>query len=180
MSDTSADEDIGFAALPGWLQGTILAVTGLTLLWTYLPTWQFVLLWMIPLGALAIFGYRQVDEHGSVGTALRELRTSWEKKKEEAERADPPTSYQTSKLKNAVGLRCEVPDCGTQRSLHVHHITPRSEGGGNELGNLIVVCRNHHADCENGSFNRTQQREMIRGDRFQDDSVKDYWRSSVD
>jgi predicted restriction endonuclease len=58
-------------------------------------------------------------------------------------------------------------------------MTPRSQGGGNELTNLIVLCRNHHADADAGSLSRSVLRELIRGDRFQDEGVKEYWAKSA-
>ena len=42
------------------------------------------------------------------------------------------------------GWRCLVPGCTSRRSLHVHHLVPRSEGGGDEESNLITLCAFHH------------------------------------
>jgi hypothetical protein len=41
--------------------------------------------------------------------------------------------------------RCTVPGCRAARNLDVHHIQFRSDGGGNELSNLLTVCSGHHA-----------------------------------
>lgn len=35
-------------------------------------------------------------------------------------------------------------NCGSDKDLHVHHVTPRWDGGGNELQNLMTLCRNCH------------------------------------
>lgn len=40
------------------------------------------------------------------------------------------------------GGRCRV--CGTKQNLHVHHIHYRSEGGKDDLDNLITLCVDHH------------------------------------
>ena len=40
---------------------------------------------------------------------------------------------------------CAVPGCRSARNLDVHHIQFRSDGGGNELSNLLTVCSGHHA-----------------------------------
>lgn len=177
MTDTSTKEDVD--DLPVWMKAIVGIIVVVAILWAYLPTWQFILLWVVLFGAIGLGAYKYLDKHGSLRAAFENLRDTFQKKKERAERVEPLTGYASSKLKTAVGLTCEVPRCTTQRSLHVHHIKPRSQGGTNRLSNLIVVCRNHHADCDNGAFNRTQQREIIRGDRFGDESIKDYWRKSV-
>ena len=39
-------------------------------------------------------------------------------------------------------FRCRY--CGTEYGLHVHHIKYRSEGGSNDLSNLITLCFKHH------------------------------------
>lgn len=43
--------------------------------------------------------------------------------------------------------RYECQECGaTNRTLHVHHITPISEGGGHRLSNLEALCESCHAE----------------------------------
>ena len=41
------------------------------------------------------------------------------------------------------GYQCAV--CGDPRRLQVHHITKRSQGGGNEQMNLVTLCDRCHA-----------------------------------
>lgn len=41
------------------------------------------------------------------------------------------------------GYACAL--CGDPRNLHIHHVIPRSEGGGNCPHNLIALCRYCHA-----------------------------------
>jgi hypothetical protein len=42
------------------------------------------------------------------------------------------------------GYQCAVPTCRTILSLDIHHIDQVSEGGGNDLTNLIALCPTHH------------------------------------
>ena len=42
------------------------------------------------------------------------------------------------------GHRCRAPGCLNTRFLEVHHIKPRTKGGGNEAGNLITLCSACH------------------------------------
>lgn len=182
LTTTREDDALGWSDLPGWLQALIVATIVVYGSWLWMPTWQFYLLWggtiAFVLALLYLFVQRHEDPIQALSAVARALVNPGERS-DSVETVPRLSSYQKSKLKNAVGMECEVPGCTTKRSLHTHHITPRSEGGANGLSNLIVVCRNHHADCDNGSFNRTQQREMIRGDRFADDGIKEYWRRSI-
>lgn len=43
------------------------------------------------------------------------------------------------------GNICQM--CGTEKDLSIHHIVPRSVGGGNENHNLITLCN----DCHEGT-----------------------------
>jgi hypothetical protein len=42
------------------------------------------------------------------------------------------------------GDRCTVPGCRSAQFLDIHHIVPRSEGGGHEPENLTLLCGAHH------------------------------------
>jgi hypothetical protein len=59
-------------------------------------------------------------------------------------------------LRRAVLLRdqhrCQVPGCKNTTFLDVHHIQLRSEGGGNEVGNLITICGCHHRATHRGAL----------------------------
>jgi hypothetical protein len=58
----------------------------------------------------------------------------------------------SQKLKHEVILKyngqcaskCGGKRCNATRDLHIHHIEPVSEGGKDELDNLILLCGNHH------------------------------------
>ena len=43
------------------------------------------------------------------------------------------------------GYACAL--CGDPRHLHLHHVMPRSRGGGNSPMNLITLCRYCHANA---------------------------------
>jgi len=40
--------------------------------------------------------------------------------------------------------RCRAPGCNHGRFLEVHHVNPRSRGGGHELENLVTLCSGCH------------------------------------
>lgn len=42
------------------------------------------------------------------------------------------------------GFACAL--CGDPRHLHLHHVLPRSHGGGNSPMNIITLCRYCHAN----------------------------------
>jgi hypothetical protein len=44
-------------------------------------------------------------------------------------------------------FRCIVPGCSSRAGLDDHHITFRSQGGGNELPNNTSTCHLHHCQC---------------------------------
>ena len=46
--------------------------------------------------------------------------------------------------------RCVVPGCRNATYLDVHHLNLRSEGGGNEPDNLVVLCGAHHGALHRG------------------------------
>lgn len=55
----------------------------------------------------------------------------------------------SAQLKHAIFNRdqgqCGFKKCGERKWLHMHHIQPLSMGGKNELGNLMLICSNHHS-----------------------------------
>ena len=66
------------------------------------------------------------------------------------------TSTITPRLRRQVLARdhhsCTVPGCRSARNLDVHHVRFRSDGGGNELSNLLTVCSGHHAQLHAGQL----------------------------
>jgi hypothetical protein len=52
------------------------------------------------------------------------------------------------------GYRCAVPTCRSSLSLDVHHITQKSEGGTDEIENLIVLCPTCHAAFHRGTYSK--------------------------
>jgi len=52
------------------------------------------------------------------------------------------------------GYRCAVPTCRNILAIDLHHIVEVSEGGGNELSNLIALCPTCHALFHRGTISR--------------------------
>jgi HNH endonuclease len=48
--------------------------------------------------------------------------------------------------------RCGVPGCTNATFLDLHHIQPRSEGGGNDAANLLGICGAHHRAVHRGQL----------------------------
>lgn len=76
-------------------------------------------------------------------------------------------------LKEAANYKCQFPDCGIQIKkrgggfyIEVAHIQPISKDGQSVLGNLIVLCPNHHKEFDFGDLKineRTQSLSEISG-----------------
>jgi hypothetical protein len=48
--------------------------------------------------------------------------------------------------------RCTVPGCTHATFVDVHHVQPRSEGGGNDASNLSTLCSAHHRATHRGEL----------------------------
>jgi hypothetical protein len=59
------------------------------------------------------------------------------------------------------GWRCMAPGCTSRRHLEDHHVTYRSQGGGDELANRVCLCRFHHQRGEHGGLLRCRGRAPI-------------------
>jgi hypothetical protein len=64
---------------------------------------------------------------------------AWQLRDPRARRPDPVLERD--------GYRCAVPGCTSRRSLHVHHVRFRSQGGADAPANLITLCAFHHQRC---------------------------------
>ena len=73
-------------------------------------------------------------------------------------RSIPPSRRRAVLLRD--GHRCRVRGCASTGFLEVHHIKPRSEGGSNELENMIVVCSNCHRQLHEHGGPARLQREL--------------------
>jgi hypothetical protein len=79
-------------------------------------------------------------------------------------RVDGPPQRVTSEIPPAIRRqvlrrdhgRCCVPGCRGSKWLEIHHIFPRSQGGGHDPANLITLCGAHHRAHHEG-------RLLIRG-----------------
>ena len=63
------------------------------------------------------------------------------------------------KLKEASQFRCQFPSCDAQIRtkqgglyIEVAHIQPVAKGGQSTLGNLLVLCPNHHKEFDHGAL----------------------------
>jgi len=74
-------------------------------------------------------------------------------------------------LKEACGYRCQFPGCGVRIPkrdggyyIEVAHVTPVHAGGRSRLGNLLVLCPNHHKELEHGKLGISEQtRTWLKG-----------------
>jgi hypothetical protein len=74
-------------------------------------------------------------------------------------------------LKELCDFRCQFPGCGVKIPkrgggfyIEVAHIQPLSKGGSSVLGNLLVLCPNHHKEFDYGDLKIFEQKvEHIRG-----------------
>jgi len=58
-------------------------------------------------------------------------------------------------------ILCEI--CG-RKAVDIHHIIFRSQGGTDEIGNLIGLCRDHHEKAHSGEIHAqvlTARHEMF-------------------
>jgi len=65
------------------------------------------------------------------------------------------------KIKEALGNKCEMPNC-TSKCYEVHHIKPVSCNGGNSKGNLIGLCANCHRDAHDGVIPQSKLKAVVR------------------
>jgi len=70
-----------------------------------------------------------------------------------AERKKVPHAITVAVLTEA-GYRCAVPTCRTILAIDLHHMVEVSEGGPNELGNLLALCPTCHALFHRGEIKR--------------------------
>lgn len=99
---------------------------------------------------LIVFGFASVCIFGllyglrNVNRDLRKLREYYAQRQTQKQVFDEEfLEVRTAVLKRD-GYRCV--NCGqTGTELHVHHIIPRSEGGTNDLSNLVTLCAKCHS-----------------------------------
>ncbi len=72
-----------------------------------------------------------------------------------------PKGVNTRKVVNMLRQApCAV--CGWDEApRHLHHIQPVSEGGTNELTNLISLCPNHHAMADLNLISQEELQELL-------------------
>jgi len=65
-----------------------------------------------------------------------------------AKQAIPPALRRAALLRDQ--HRCRVPGCRNATFVDLHHVQLRSEGGRNQLANLVTVCGAHHRAAHRG------------------------------
>lgn len=58
------------------------------------------------------------------------------------------------------GAACRL--CGFNECVEVHHIVPVSEGGSNDLSNVVTLCPNHHTMFHVGKVTREELLVLVR------------------
>lgn len=83
----------------------------------------------------------------------------------------PPSSARRT-LREEVGFRCPVPDCGNPY-LYWHHFDPRwEERQHHEPEGMIALCAIHHAKADAGTFTKEQLREFKQRGRQSAEEIK--------
>jgi hypothetical protein len=60
-------------------------------------------------------------------------------------------------LRLEAGGKCTIPHCQST-TIEMAHITPMRMGGGNNFGNLLYLCPNHHKNFDMGDFSEQEMR----------------------
>jgi hypothetical protein len=68
-----------------------------------------------------------------------------------------PRTTRSRQVRDRDDGSCQVPGC-SRRAAHAHHVTFRSQGGGDELENQASLCAFHHLRCVHGGFLRVTGR----------------------
>lgn len=58
--------------------------------------------------------------------------------------------------------KCEACNQKLEVTPHVHHITPKVDGGSNADSNLIVLCRNCHGKAHGRTYTNKQLKGFIK------------------
>jgi predicted restriction endonuclease len=71
-------------------------------------------------------------------------------------------------LKKSANYKCQFPNCESEiltkkgtKYVEVAHIKPVHKGGQSILGNLIVLCPNHHKEFDYGTLNIVEQTDNV-------------------
>ena len=76
--------------------------------------------------------------------------------KKKLRRKPSRTSSFRRRLIKVYGHRCMV--CGYKKSVHAHHVIPRSEGGSDKTKNGVLLCPNCHVEAHEGRISRSKLR----------------------
>lgn len=105
------------------------------------------------------------------GLNVAMTRVSPERVRSVVERTVRRDTQMVQALKQLCGFRCQFPRCGVRIPkrdggfyIEVAHIEPVSEGGSSIIGNLLVLCPNHHKEFDYGKLEVAEQTtDALRG-----------------
>ncbi len=154
--------------LPRWAKVPLFLIFAGIIIWAIVPGEALY----ISLGiALAVIGGVSYLVYRKWGTrpfkTLAKGTYKWlteSRKQASIEKVPSLTSSERGLFINAVGNRCENPNCNKTQFLEVHHIIPRGEGGSNRRNNLIVLCPTCHRAAGH-AYGRGQLQSWIRRPR---------------
>lgn len=73
----------------------------------------------------------------------------------------PQKRSQRSRVAERDGYRCGAPGCTSRANLQEHHLRYRSQQGGDEEANLLLLCAFHHLQGEHGGLARCHGRAPL-------------------
>jgi 5-methylcytosine-specific restriction enzyme A len=75
----------------------------------------------------------------------------------------PGWSARRARILKRDRYRCVI--CGSRLQISVDHVTPRSEGGGDQDWNLRVLCNRHHNEKTANEGHEAARRKRMAGSR---------------
>jgi hypothetical protein len=112
---------------------------------------------------------RQAETNKLLMTALEELNKQMQQVEPEKRLAEVELTLRNDRrivtlLKKAANYKCQFPDCNSEiktkaglNYVEVAHVKAVNKGGQSVLGNLIVLCPNHHKEFDYGDLKIFEQ-----------------------
>jgi hypothetical protein len=94
-------------------------------------------LWDSALRACRAAAGNNLDDWECFLLFVQTLRDTWESQED-------PHWRRRYRILERDGWRCKAPGCTSRSGLNAHHVTFRSQQGGDEEGNLVTLCVGHH------------------------------------
>lgn len=98
------------------------------------------------------FIYNHIDQnYCSSSCASKGVWSNATRFTKKTNKTNNPSKQKRIKLLKAGADRCcSVEGCKYSKTLDVHRIVPGSDGGDYEIGNMFMICPNHHAEVTRG------------------------------